>query len=198
MKFLSLSVLALSALQVAAFAPPLPARTFSSSAIRAEAEAEADPFESYAPGSALAFKELSAGTGEPSVEGDVLECAYSGRLLGKEEEFNSSEEFFFKVGGGNVMPGFDKGLQGAKAGSKRILKIPPKLAYGASGKQNVIPPNADLEFTIEVKSITQGFMGDVKIFGETRAYGLIACTLFLALSPMLPDFTFYDLMHMND
>mmetsp|Transcript_8875 Transcript_8875/g.12269 ORF Transcript_8875/g.12269 Transcript_8875/m.12269 type:complete len:200 (-) Transcript_8875:156-755(-) len=189
MKLLTLAAFALAALQAVAFSPLHPSATASRSftSVRAsdDGDAAADPFESYAAGSSLAFKELSPGSGEPSADGDVLTVAYGGKLF-EGRQFDSSEGWKFKMGGGNVMPGFDEGLKGAKEGSKRIVRIPPELAYGATGKRGIIPPNSDLEFTIEVKEITRGIAGDIKLFGEERLIGLIACVALMGAAPFLP------------
>lgn len=193
MKLLSVASFALVALQAVAFSPVKPSaslpRAFSPLRSTEDGAAVADPFESYAPGSSLAFKELSAGSGEPSADGDVLTVAYTGKLF-EGRQFDSSKEWMFKMGSGNVMPGFDEGLKGAKAGSKRIVRIPPELAYGATGKGSIIPPNCDLEFEIEVMEITSGIAGDVKLFGEQRLIGGLACVALMGAAPFIPPLPF--------
>ena len=57
------------------------------------------------------------------------------------------------LGQGGVIPGFEQGLEGAKAGEKRKITIPSDLGYGAQGQPPTIPPDADLVFEIEVESI---------------------------------------------
>ena len=79
----------------------------------------------------------------------------------------------FKLGGGQIMPGFDEGLRGAKEGSRRSIRMPPELAFGENGKGTAIPPNADLEFDVEVTKISRGFKGELELFGEARAFGLV-------------------------
>ena len=63
----------------------------------------------------------------------------------------------FKKVSGNVMPGFDQGPMGVRSG------IPPKLAYGPTGKKPKIPSNADLKIEVEVVKITEGFVEKVLV-----------------------------------
>ena len=60
--------------------------------------------------------------------------------------------FGFTVGGTGTIPGFDRGVVGMKVGGVRRLIVPPELAYGAAGNQN-IPPNSNLVFEIELLSV---------------------------------------------
>ena len=64
-------------------------------------------------------------------------------------------QFCFVLGKGNVIPGWDQGLQGMKVGGKRLLIVPPGLAYGAAGN-GPIPPNATLVFEVQLLSVNQG------------------------------------------
>ena len=58
------------------------------------------------------------------------------------------------VGAGQVIPGWDSGVEGMKVGGKRELVIPPELAYGNKSAGDVIPPNATLKFAIALLSLT--------------------------------------------
>lgn len=149
--------------------------------------APVDPFESYSPGSSLVYKEIASGEGEPCEDGDVLTVEYKGKLFGSSgKQFDQSDNWIFRKAEGNCMPGFDQGLDGAKVNSKRIVRIPPELAYGSSGKGSVIPPNSDLEFEIEVKDIAKGLAGSAKMIGEERILGGLGMIAIMGIIPMLP------------
>lgn len=94
------------------------------------------------------------GTGAEAVSGKTVTVDYVGRLL-TGRQFDSSydrgQPFTFKLGAGQVIPGWDQGVVGMKVGGKRTLVIPPYLAYGPSGAGDKIPPNATLVFEVELK-----------------------------------------------
>jgi hypothetical protein len=147
-----------------------------------------DPFDNYAPGSNtnLAWKDLVVGQGEPANEGDVVVCSYTGILLSSKKQFDTADALTIKLGEGKAMPGFEKGMFGAREGATRLLRIPPSLAYGDKGKAPTIPPNSDLEFEVQVTRIARGpILGFLATFGEVRLLGLLFFVGFLAVSPML-------------
>jgi hypothetical protein len=57
------------------------------------------------------------------------------------------------AGVGEVIKGWDKGVEGMRVGDKRKLVIPPQLGYGTSGVRGTIPPNATLEFDVELVDV---------------------------------------------
>ena len=61
--------------------------------------------------------------------------------------------FKFKLGEGQVIKGWDQGVQGMKVGGQRTLIIPSSLGYGARGAGNSIPPNATLVFDVELMKV---------------------------------------------
>ena len=72
------------------------------------------------------------------------------------QKFDSSVDknrpFQFKIGMGQVIAGWDVGVAQMSVGQKAKLKIPAAMGYGARGAGGVIPPNADLEFDVELIS----------------------------------------------
>ena len=69
-----------------------------------------------------------------------------------DENYTKDTSFSFKLGAGQVIQGWDKGLLGMKVGGERRLVIPSELAYGESG-QGAIPANADLVFVVKLLRI---------------------------------------------
>jgi len=106
--------------------------------------------------SGLKYIEIVEGEGPSPKKGDRVKVHYTGWLLdGK--KFDSSvdrgQPFFFSIGMGQVIPGWDEGVMSMKTGGKRRLIIPPELGYGARGAGGVIPPNATLVFDVELLGI---------------------------------------------
>jgi FKBP-type peptidyl-prolyl cis-trans isomerase FkpA len=103
----------------------------------------------------IEVEELAEGSGKPAASGDTVRVNYKG-MLADGTVFDSSsgrEPFEFKLGSNMVVKGFDRAVQGMKAGGKRRVRIPPNLAYGARGSPPRIPPNATLVFEIELVEI---------------------------------------------
>ena len=102
------------------------------------------------------IEDTQAGTGAEAVPGKTLTVHYTGKLENG-TKFDSSldrnEPFTFQLGAGQVIPGWDQGLQGMKVGGKRTLTIPAALAYGQQGAPPDIPPNATLIFDVELLDV---------------------------------------------
>ncbi len=103
--------------------------------------------------SGLKYTVLKAGKGATPKPGQEVFVHYTGTLTNG-KKFDSSRDkgqpFSFKVGAGQVIPGWDEALSTMKVGERRKLTIPPKLGYGAAGAGGVIPPNATLIFDVEL------------------------------------------------
>ena len=104
----------------------------------------------------LKCTDLAEGQGAACKAGDTVSVHYTGRL-DNGTKFDSSldrrQPFSFKLGSGQVIAGWDQGVDGMKVGGKRTLVIPPQLAYGSRGAGGVIPPNATLTFDVELLAI---------------------------------------------
>lgn len=110
--------------------------------------------------SGLRYVVKKEGSGDSPKKGYTVAAHYSGRLLLNNRKFDSSydrgEPIEFKVGVGQVIPGWDEALLDMKKGEKRVLIIPPELAYGSRGAGGgVIPPNAWLVFDVELVGFVQ-------------------------------------------
>jgi len=107
--------------------------------------------------SGLEYEDTHAGSGDTAAAGKTCVMHYTGWLWvdgAKGAKFDSSVDrgrpFSFLLGRGQVIKGWDEGVAGMKIGSKRTLRIPPELGYGARGAGGVIPPNATLLFEVEL------------------------------------------------
>jgi peptidylprolyl isomerase len=105
----------------------------------------------------LVVKDLKAGDGAEAKAGDQVSVQYVGVLYDGGKQFDSSwdrgQPFDFQLGSGQVIPGWDQGVEGMKVGGRRELIIPPNLGYGAQGQPPTIPPNATLVFVIDLVSV---------------------------------------------
>jgi FKBP-type peptidyl-prolyl cis-trans isomerase FkpA len=104
----------------------------------------------------LKYEDLVEGHGDAAKAGQMISVHYTGWLTdGK--KFDSSKDrgqpFPFALGQGQVIKGWDEGVQGMKVGGKRKLTIPPELGYGSRGAAGAIPPGATLVFEVELLKI---------------------------------------------
>jgi len=105
----------------------------------------------------LVIKDLIKGTGPAAKAGDPITVNYIGVDFNGGKAFDNSydrgQPFPFQLGGGQVIPGWDRGLVGMKVGGRRELTIPPSLAYGPQGQPPTIKPNETLVFVVDLLSI---------------------------------------------
>lgn len=123
---------------------------------RAKAPAQAE-----APAFPLQKIDSATGTGKEAVDGATVVVNYTGWIYEPNApqqhgaQFDSSigrAPFSFKLGAGQVIPGWDQGVQGMKVGGKRTLVVPAALGYGSNGI-GPIPPNANLIFDVELLDV---------------------------------------------
>jgi FKBP-type peptidyl-prolyl cis-trans isomerase FkpA len=103
--------------------------------------------------SGLQYMDLIVGSGREAHAGETAIVHYTGKLTDG-TQFDSSkdrkEPFPFRLGAGQVIKGWDEGVEGMKIGGIRKLVIPPQLGYGSRGAGSVIPPHATLIFEVEL------------------------------------------------
>ncbi len=105
----------------------------------------------------LTMKDIEVGKGLEALPFSVVEVHYTGKLKdGKvfDSSIERGEPLRFTLGAGQVIEGWDIGIRGMKTKGRRMLNIPPGLAYGEQGAGDVIPPNATLSFEVELISVT--------------------------------------------
>ena len=111
--------------------------------------------------SGLQYEDTTVGEGAEAKAGNQVAVHYTGWLRNDDgsrgAKFDSSKDrndlFRFSLGGGQVIRGWDEGVQGMKIGGTRVLTIPAALGYGARGAGGVIPPNATLIFEVELHGV---------------------------------------------
>ena len=111
------------------------------------------------PSAPYSATDLREGTGATATQGRTVTVSYTGWLYdptkpeSKGAQFDTSANFVFQLGAGRVIPGWDQGVVGMKAGGQRRLVIPPNLGYG-SQMVGSIPPNSTLVFDVMLLNVT--------------------------------------------
>lgn len=103
-------------------------------------------------------EEVVVGEGEIAERGDRLTVHYVGTLTNGQvfdSSLDSNSPFAFTLGAGDVIRGWDEGIEGMRAGGKRRLMIAPDYAYGERGI-GPIPPNSTLIFEVELLNVEKG------------------------------------------
>jgi FKBP-type peptidyl-prolyl cis-trans isomerase len=112
--------------------------------------------------SGLKYIDHQIGSGETAMKGNTVSVHYTGWLYtdGKrgmkfDSSLDSGKPLEFPLGARKVIAGWDEGIEGMKVGGKRELIIPGDLAYGARGFPGFIPPNATLNFEVELVKVSK-------------------------------------------
>jgi FKBP-type peptidyl-prolyl cis-trans isomerase len=106
--------------------------------------------------SGLRYEILQKGEGKKATKGANVSVHYKGQLLDGtvfDSSYKRKQPIDFPVGVGQVIAGWDEGIQLLKVGDKARFVIPSNLAYGESGAGGVIPPNATLIFDVELMDV---------------------------------------------
>ena len=110
-----------------------------------------------APPAELLLEDVVAGDGAEATAGVQVTVDYVGVNWSDSFEFDASwdrnDTFTFRLGAGQVIAGWDQGVQGMKVGGRRRLTIPPHLAYGRRGAGGVIGPDETLIFVVDLRRI---------------------------------------------
>ena len=105
----------------------------------------------------LGIEDLVVGDGEEATAGTTVAVHYVGVAFRSGEEFDASwnrgQPFSFKLGKGQVIPGWDAGVAGMRVGGRRRLTIPSAMAYGARGAGGVIEPHEPLVFVVDLLDV---------------------------------------------
>jgi peptidylprolyl isomerase len=110
------------------------------------------------PPAELQKTDIVKGKGTAAKPGDTVSVQYVGNSWSTGAQFDASwdrggEPFEFPLGAGQVIPGWDQGVAGMKRGGRRLLVIPPHLAYGAQSPSPAIAPNETLIFVVDLEKI---------------------------------------------
>jgi peptidylprolyl isomerase len=106
----------------------------------------------------LEVEDLTVGEGDQAQSGNLVEVHYVGKSWSTGEQFDASwdrgDTFKFKLGRGQVIQGWDQGVEGMKVGGRRKITIPPMLGYGKRGAGGVIGPDETLVFVVDLIGVS--------------------------------------------
>ena len=109
------------------------------------------------PPAELLIEDITTGDGPEAEPGRSVSVHYVGVAFSSGKEFDASynrgEPFEFRLGGGQVIQGWDRGVAGMRVGGRRKLTIPPELGYGSRGAGGVIKPGETLIFVVDLLGV---------------------------------------------
>jgi peptidylprolyl isomerase len=141
-------------------ATPEPAGSVDASAISKDLSDKPDiPKPAGDPPPELQKTDIVKGKGKTAKAGATVSVQYVGNSWSTGAQFDASwdrgtEPFQFPLGAGQVIQGWDEGVAGMKVGGRRLLVIPPDLAYGAQSPSPDIAPNETLVFVVDLKKVS--------------------------------------------
>lgn len=105
----------------------------------------------------LETEDIVVGDGEEATAGRIAEVHYVGMAWSTGSQFDASwdrgQTFKFALGKGQVIAGWDQGVDGMRVGGRRRITIPPRLGYGKRGAGNVIKPDETLVFVVDLRGV---------------------------------------------
>ena len=105
----------------------------------------------------LVVEDILVGDGDEAAAGNDVEVHYVGVSWSDGQQFDASwdrgDTFTFRLGAGQVIEGWDSGVQGMRVGGQRRLTLPPHLAYGPRGAGGAIGPNETLVFVVDLVGV---------------------------------------------
>ena len=106
----------------------------------------------------LVITDVTKGDGAEATSGSTVSVHYVGVAHSTGEEFDASYNrgtpLQFRIGVGQVIQGWDQGVEGMKVGGRRQLVIPPHLGYGDRGAGGVIKPGETLIFVVDLLEVS--------------------------------------------
>ncbi|MEO5974695.1 MAG: FKBP-type peptidyl-prolyl cis-trans isomerase [Ilumatobacteraceae bacterium] len=110
------------------------------------------------PPTELIVDDIIVGSGKEAARGMNVSVHYVGVAWSDGNQFDASwdrdESFDFRLGAGQVIAGWDKGVAGMRVGGRRRLTIPPELGYGGQGAGGVIKGGETLVFVVDLLGLT--------------------------------------------
>jgi peptidylprolyl isomerase len=106
--------------------------------------------------SGLQVTELVTGEGNLAQKGDMMAMLYTASFVdGKtfDQQLDPESPFTFRLGMDGVMPGLEEGVRTMRRGGKRILVLPPEIAFGKEGLTGTVPPDSWVRFEVELLEI---------------------------------------------
>ncbi len=110
------------------------------------------------PPAEMVSDDLTIGDGAEATSGSNVEVHYVGVSWSTGQQFDASwdrgDTFTFRLGAGQVIAGWDRGVVGMRIGGQRRLTLPPEVAYGSRGAPGAIAPDETLVFVVDLVGVS--------------------------------------------